>query len=84
MSIFIFVCQCLHLSVLYVLSVHQPPDLVGPCLRHKVPESNGRQCHKAEVGRVQESPVFPFGEEEGAADYVANHQHGADPQGYLK
>ena len=56
------------------------PHLVGPCLRHEVPEPDGGQGNEAEVGRVQEAPVLPLGEEEGAAEDVADDQDAADPQ----
>ena len=43
-------------------------DVLG---RHEVPEPDGGQSDEAEVGRVEELPSLPAGEEKGAAEDVA-------------
>lgn len=52
-------------------------------LGNKVSEPNRRQSDKAEVGRVQELPVFPASEKKGAAHDVTQHKASADNQGDL-
>jgi len=45
-------------------------------------QTDGGQRDEAEVSRVEERPLFPLAEEERAAEYVADDQEHAQPDGH--
>ena len=49
---------------------------------HKVAKSDSCQGNKTKVSRVEEGPLFPSAEKEGTAEYVADDQQNAQPDGH--